>query len=130
MLESCLQCKKRSFSPQHGVVCSLTMEIANFNGNCAEYVIDEERADSIARSTEYNNEAEVAERTRGWTAFGVKSGSIAGILTMSVAILWLVVGLFFGYLFYYPIILFFIGFVTMIKGIRSKTREKSNDLLD
>ena len=33
------------------------------------------------------------------------------------AVVWLVAGLFAGYLFYYPPVLFILGLITMIKGM-------------
>ncbi len=45
------------------------------------------------------------------------AATYGGILVMVASALWLVVGLIAGYLFYYPFILFVIGFGAMLKGI-------------
>ena len=52
---------------------------------------------------------------RGW--FGsVNAGVIGGVLMMIIAVVWFVVGLACGILFYYPPILFVIGIIAIIKG--------------
>ena len=49
---------------------------------------------------------------------GEGMGSIvSGVLMMVGAVVWLVAGLFAGYIFFYPPILFIIGLVAVIKGI-------------
>jgi hypothetical protein len=54
----------------------------------------------------------------GW--FGsLNAGIVGGILMMLIAIVWFVVGLMFGILFFYPPILLVIGAIALIKGLAS-----------
>jgi hypothetical protein len=51
----------------------------------------------------------------GW--FGsVNAGVIGGILMMAIAVVWFVVGLAAGYIFFYPPILFVVGIIAIVKG--------------
>ena len=51
----------------------------------------------------------------GW--FGsINSGIVGGIITMAVAAIWFFLGLAADRIFFYPPILFVIGFVAMVKG--------------
>ena len=53
---------------------------------------------------------------QGW--FGsVNSGVVGGLLMMGIAVVWFVVGLAAGWLFYYPPVLLVIGFIAMVKGM-------------
>jgi hypothetical protein len=47
----------------------------------------------------------------------VSGGVIAGLFMMLGAVVWLVVGLYFGWLFFYPPVLFIIGLISLIKGL-------------
>jgi hypothetical protein len=52
---------------------------------------------------------------RGW--FGdVNAGVIGGVLMMVIAVVWFIVGLAGGIIFFYPPILFVIGIVAIVKG--------------
>lgn len=52
---------------------------------------------------------------RGW--FGsINAGVVGGILMMLIAVVWFVVGLAGGIIFFYPPILFVIGIVAIVKG--------------
>jgi hypothetical protein len=58
-------------------------------------------------------------------AFGAEKGMLgAGVLggmgLMAAAVVWFVVGLMFGYIFYYPPVMFVIGLIAMIKGFISR----------
>jgi hypothetical protein len=56
---------------------------------------------------------------RGW--FGsTNSGVVGGILMMVIAVVWFVLGLMAGWLFYYPPVLLVIGLIAMIKGLMSE----------
>lgn len=39
-LKFCAVCTKRSFNPKFGIVCSLTQEVASFEGSCPDYSED------------------------------------------------------------------------------------------
>jgi hypothetical protein len=52
----------------------------------------------------------------GW--FGsINSGVIGGLLMMLIAVVWFVLGLAAGRIFFYPPILFVIGIVSIVKGL-------------
>ncbi|MCC7453206.1 MAG: hypothetical protein IT222_03485 [Crocinitomix sp.] len=40
-LEFCLLCKKNTYNPKLGVICSLTNNVATFEGTCPDYLADE-----------------------------------------------------------------------------------------
>lgn len=40
-IKICSVCKNRSFNPKTGIICGLTNEKADFKGNCADFVEDE-----------------------------------------------------------------------------------------
>ncbi len=40
-LEFCLLCKKNTYNPKFGVICSLTNAVATFEGNCPDFLADE-----------------------------------------------------------------------------------------
>jgi hypothetical protein len=40
-LEFCLVCKKNTYNPKLGVICSLTNDVAKFEGNCPDFLADE-----------------------------------------------------------------------------------------
>jgi hypothetical protein len=72
------------------------------------------------------SEKRSGKRRRGpWIAFeegwlgDLNGGIAAGALTMLVAVIWLVVGLCFGILFFYPIALFFLGLGSLLYGLNS-----------
>jgi Sec-independent protein secretion pathway component TatC len=46
-----------------------------------------------------------------------EGGVFDGIIIMGVATVWFVGGLYFGYIFFFPPILFLIGVYTVIKGL-------------
>ncbi len=53
---------------------------------------------------------------KGW--FGdINSGAIGGILMMVIAVVWFVLGWLGGVIFFYPPILFVLGFIAFIKGL-------------
>ena len=53
---------------------------------------------------------------RGW--FGsINAGVVGGILMMGIAVVWFIVGLAGGIIFFYPPILFVIGIIAFFKGL-------------
>jgi hypothetical protein len=52
----------------------------------------------------------------GW--FGsVSAGALGGILMMVIAVVWFVVGYAAGRIFFYPPVLFVVGFIAMVRGL-------------
>ncbi len=53
----------------------------------------------------------------GWEQRGWDAGMMGGLTMMAIAALWLVAGLYFGRIFFYPVILFIIGLVGFFRGL-------------
>jgi hypothetical protein len=70
-------------------------------------------------------ESSLSERARrqstadsGGEGFGtINAGVVGGIFMMIVAVIWLGLGLMADRLFFYPPVLFVLGFIAMIKGL-------------
>lgn len=45
------------------------------------------------------------------------SGILGGLLFMGIAAVWFIVGLLNGYLFYYPPVMFILGFIGFVSGL-------------
>jgi hypothetical protein len=56
-LKFCSVCTNRSFNPKVGITCGLTEQIADFEGNCENYVEDKKEVESNKKS----NEEEISE---------------------------------------------------------------------
>ena len=131
----CERCIKREFSPQKGIICSLTMEQADFQGNCKGYSEDIEEAGILDQKREELANQVVQQESLGLTALGISNGITAGFMTMFLAIAWFAIGYFYmDRIFFYPPILFVIGIITAIRGVNKKKRKKvvknNEDLLD
>ncbi len=48
---------------------------------------------------------------------GISMGVVGGLLMMGLAVIWFVVGLAYGWIFFYPPILFLIGLFAFFKGL-------------
>ncbi len=59
------------------------------------------------------------KKKRKSKSFSDNGGALAGLGLMVLAVLWFVGGLFVGYIFFYPPILFLIGLVAFLKGLFS-----------
>lgn len=68
--------------------------------------------DEKKNQTYYSNN--VNNDDDGW---GINAGIGGGAAMMIVAVIWFVAGLFFGWLFFYPPILFIVGLIAFCKGI-------------
>ena len=47
---------------------------------------------------------------------GIDSGALGGIAMMAIAVIWFVIGLKCGYIFFYPPVLFIVGLISLIKS--------------
>ena len=56
-------------------------------------------------------------RRRSGSGIAISRSIIAGVLMMVIAVVWFVVGLFAGWIFFYPPILFILGLVAVGKGL-------------
>lgn len=86
----CKMCTKRSFTPEQGIVCSLTGAKPTFEGECPEYSVDESQVE-LAKVMEQNVERTVDERVNGWLAFflwvGVGGGATISFFSILISIL-------------------------------------------
>jgi antitoxin component YwqK of YwqJK toxin-antitoxin module len=96
-LEFCRKCLEREFDSRQGIVCSLTQKIADFDGTCPNFKIDETVSSSIVD----NEEAIAAEVFDELDVKAIKKlrdhqdfyyAIIGGVLaTMMSAVLWAVI---------------------------------------
>lgn len=138
-LESCQVCGLRSFDPRKGVICSLTNEHAAYQEEeCPNFELDP-IADKKSSAAKALKEIEqVNSETLGLAKWGIKNQLVAGIVVIVLSIAWIIIGLFFDRIFYYPFILIIIGIVVAIKGFmkevakanKKKAEQNSLDILD
>ncbi|MBL1280213.1 MAG: hypothetical protein COA33_008080 [Fluviicola sp.] len=57
-LTFCSVCKNRAFDPKKGIICKITSEVAAFEGNCSNYIVDD-REVAIAEQQQQSNKNEV-----------------------------------------------------------------------
>jgi hypothetical protein len=58
-----------------------------------------------------------APRRLSGSGIAISRSIIAGVLMMVIAVVWFVVGLFAGWIFFYPPILFVLGLIAVGKGM-------------
>jgi hypothetical protein len=132
----CEQCTKRSFSPQKGIICSLTDAQATFEGTCPDFERDQKAAEIVAQENEVRQNQKVYDESLGMSAFGVKNGILAGIISIVGAFVWFFGGMIFlNRIFFYPIFLVGYGIYAIVKGTQSRNERaqstrKNKDLLD
>lgn len=54
-LEFCKKCLNRKFDPKHGVICNLTQRIADFEGDCDNFKLDETVKEKAIDNDEFSN---------------------------------------------------------------------------
>lgn len=120
----CRKCTLRDFSPKHGIICSLTNASADFDQTCDSFKVDVKEAESIKIQEDLIKKEAQKSSTLGLSAIGIKSGVLAGIIAIVGAVIWFIVGLVNGYIFFYPPILFILGIVIFVKGLMNEKRRK------
>ena len=115
-LKFCRICLKRKLNPAIGLVCILTAQKPSFTDMCSNFAVDEPEAQRLITL-----EKEAAqEETAGFFAQeqkGIQKGVLGGAIMIAIALIWFVVGLFAGYIYFYPPVLFIIGVYALVKGI-------------
>lgn len=115
-LKFCRICLKRKLNPAIGLVCSLTTQKPSFTDICSNFAVDEPEANRLITL-----EKEAAqEETAGFFAQeqkGIQKGVLGGAIMIAIALIWFVVGLFAGYIYFYPPVLFIIGVYALVKGV-------------
>lgn len=132
-LSFCKQCGLREFSKHEGIICSLTNEKATFETECADYSHDERLAIQREVLEEEQLQSEKAQATMGLDTFGIKNGIAAGVIAMAGAVIWFFAGASIDIIFFYPPLLFTLGLIALVRGIkvrRASRKKRSNDLLD
>jgi hypothetical protein len=127
-LEFCKFCLNRAFSPQKGIICKLTDDIADFKYTCKQY-----KKDSIAILQEQNYREEARLRsypkdfTFGLEKYGLRNGIITGVLLLIFGFTWLLTGLNYNLIYWYPFILIIGGTITLLHGIINSVIRKKLD---
>lgn len=137
-LEFCQICTKRSFNMNKGMICSLTQEHAAYDeDNCPDFELDELAQEKKAVQDKIRQAEILESQTFGMAKFGIKNQVAAGIVIIALAVIWLLVGLSFNWIFYYPFFLIIAGVVVLIQGLNEeskKARKKkintSSDIID
>lgn len=137
-LQFCRTCVKRGFNPEKGVVCSLTGEYADFDGECSDYELDNRVLRAEMEKKRRELEEALQNNTGGLASFGIKNGIAAGIILLTLGFGWFIGGLFADTIFFYPFILIIAGLVALGKGITTEKKkaaakrkfEQGKDLLD
>lgn len=65
-------------------------------------------------------EGQVAKKDQGFFGperAGIKKGVVGGMIMIGIATVWFIGGLYMGFIFFYPPILFLIGVYALIKGL-------------
>ena len=137
-LDDCKVCTNRSFDMKKGLICSLTKEHAAYEEpECSNFNFDQVAADKKAVSDALRKEDAENSATLGLAKFGIKNQIVAGILIITVALSWLIIGISNNLIFYYPIILLIAGLVVTIRGlitenkkVKAKKDNSSSEILD
>jgi hypothetical protein len=119
-LKYCRICENRKMNSAIGLVCVLTNEKPNFETNCPDFKIDQLEADRLVL---LERDAKEEDESSGYFApekKAIKMGVLGGVIIIAIAIIWFIVGLINGYIFFYPAILLAIGVYALIKGIMTK----------
>jgi hypothetical protein len=116
-LKFCKICLNRTFSPKKGIICNLTNDIPKFRHTCKDY-----KKDSVAILQEQNYREEARLRsypkdfTFGLEKYGLRNGIITGVLLLIFGTIWLLIGLNYNRIFWYPFILIIGGLITFTHG--------------
>ncbi len=117
-LQYCRICENRKMNPAIGLVCGLTDQKPAFENQCPTFRIDQPEADRLlAIEQRAKEEEQTANGSFAPEKAGIKKGLMGGVIMLLIAIVWFVVGLAAGYVFYYPPILAIIGIYAIIKGL-------------
>jgi hypothetical protein len=101
-LEFCSKCKNRKNNLSKGIVCSLTNEIADFEGNCSSYQFDAEAEQNTHAKPETIGQNTVLLTQNQMEALSQEQNLAKGILASSIvglagALLWGVITVSTGY---------------------------------
>lgn len=110
-LSFCKVCTNRKFDNTEGLVCSLTGEWADYNGECEHYVEDETAKIREINARKGCEEIYLSEKTGGLHRFGIKNGGVAGFIILLLGLGWLVGGII------YMQVVFYYSFAVIVSGM-------------
>ncbi len=128
-LEFCKVCQNRKFSQQNGLICKLTNEQADFQFECDNYLPDLKALDNEKQRQDFNNRI-TPDFTFGLDNIGVKNGSVAGLIIMGIGIIWIILGLLNGILYFYPLVFIVAGLISIILSLINTVRRKRRSSVD
>lgn len=122
----CEVCELKAFSPQLGLVCSLTKEHPNFEHKCDSLKTNETLKAQAQQDNERREAIFKADETLGLNRIGVENKVQAGIVIGGVALLsilatiiiWAVISL-------WSVVLLIIGISVMVLGFVEKSRKNT-----
>ena len=122
-LQFCSVCKNRKETPDLGIVCQLTDKWADFEDSCEHFEKDAAVMEAnLIRRKHIRKEKMKSDFVFGLDVIGIKNGFVAGTLLLLIGIVWLVIGLNAGYIFWYPAILIVMGVTAYIIAIFNSIR--------
>jgi len=122
-LQYCNICKNRKKTPDSVIVCQLTDKKADFSDSCEYYEKDSQLMEAnMIRRRNIRKQKLRSDFVFGLDRIGIKNGIVAGILLLFIGIIWLIVGINFGYIFWYPTILILMGVTALIIGVFNSIR--------
>jgi len=115
-------------NPAIGLVCSLTDQKPAFDPTCPDFKIDQPEADRLVQREREIKEEDASSGTFSSEKKMISKGMLGGGIMMAIAVVWFFGGLYAGYIFYYPPILFLIGVYALVKGLinRNVTGKKES----
>ena len=125
-IDQCQQCSKSTLKGIE-LICSLSNKKENFYGECKSFSkgitnaeVKNEPILKVKKTENYQSSSHMnySKNSEDVRSNGeIKSKTVIGIFMIIGAIIWFIVGLSMGIIFYYPAILFILGAVNIIRGI-------------
>ncbi len=134
-LKYCQICLNRTFSKQEGIICKLTNQKADFKTQCTTF---EKDVDAYYHQKLFEMRRQESHIPKdyvcGLEKYGIKNGIVAGIVLLIIGIGWLVIGLKYNFIFWYPLILIIVGLFVLGGGIfnaiiRQKIKKNSQQIM-
>ena len=116
-LNYCRVCHNRKLDMNTGIVCGLTNQKPQFEEKCPDIKVDEAEMNRLAKREQALQSAG-SSGAMGLEQRGMQKGVAGGVIMIVIAIVWFVLGLAAGRIFFYPPILLIIGLVALIKGVK------------
>ncbi len=122
-LKYCSKCMKRKLDLEKGLVCNLTGEWADFNVSCNDFEEDSAYIEREKYRRLERLEKRLEANTYGLSKYGIRDGTVAGLIIITLAAIWFFVAYFHLYtIFFYPPILALIGAGLILRDQVDKSR--------